>query len=725
MVGLPWCGMCAQHSHSGHTALQASPGAGPVARELYLGAALLVSLVVVYYPALDGGLLWDDGDQFANVRQFADPNGIWRLVLPVRTAQYYPLSMLAFWALRQVFGLWTPAYHLLNLALHAGNVLLLWALLARLDRRWAWVGAGWYALHPVLTPAVAWMCQLRNLLSVHLALWTVWHWLRYETTSNRAAYRRAVLCFVLAMLAKTAVAPLPLLLALAGHWLRPLRQRWVALAPLVAAALVLSIVTVVYEAVDASGPRFAAGANERFARMGWIAWFDLKQAAFPWPTAFVYPRWQIAEWGASAYLPSVAGLCLLALAWFSDRRARTGLALCLTAYFLMLGPVLGWFNVVFMQYALVADHWQYPALPALAAGMVLALGRWAPRAPSARWVTVAAVLLLGFWGTLTHQRARLFDQMELLWQDTLIRNPNCWLAHNNYGAWLEEQGRLAAAGQHLAAAHRIAPTDHRTLINLGRLARHQGDDAQAERWFREAIRVRPRAPEPLWCLTSLKLAQGQAPAALEAAQSAFQLAPHSAAAFDSLGAAYGALGRTAEAETNLRRALELEPRLTSSHENLAAIEITKGHVESAIEHLSAVIQLQPDRAEAHFGLGCAWALQGDRQRAVAHYRRALALRPRWAEPANNLAEILATDPDPAQRRPDEAVALAEMACAETNRGQPALLATLAICLHSAGRAADAHRTAGEALRLAQTQGPTGLAEAIQKTMATWPPVGAR
>jgi spermidine synthase len=66
----------------------------------------------------------------------------------------------------------------------------------------------------------------------------------------------------------------------------------------------------------------------------------------------------------------------------------------------------------------------------------------------------------------------------------------------------------------------------------------------------------------------------------------------------------------------------------------------------------------------------------------------------------NLAWLLATDPDATNRNGAEAVRLAERACALTERQTPALVGTLAAAYAEAGRFGEAVATAQEACALA-------------------------
>jgi 4-amino-4-deoxy-L-arabinose transferase-like glycosyltransferase len=82
-------------------------------------------------------------------------------------------------------------------------------------------------------------------------------------------------------------------------------------------------------------------------------------------------------------------------------------------------------------------------------------------------------------------------------------------------------------------------------------------------------------------------------------------------------------------------------------------------------------------ATSHYNLGTAFRRAGRTADAVVHYRRALAIDPNHAMTLNNLAWILATDPDDRIRDGREAVALAQRVSTLTHFADPAVLDTAA------------------------------------------------
>src|SRR5574342_383581 len=115
---------------------------GPRARAWLAGGGLLLVTVVTYFPALDGGFLWDDDAHVTGpaLRSLTGLGRIW--TDPRATEQYYPLTHSAFWVAYQLWGLHTLGYHLVNVGLHGVGAVLVWRILVRLAVAGAWRGRG-------------------------------------------------------------------------------------------------------------------------------------------------------------------------------------------------------------------------------------------------------------------------------------------------------------------------------------------------------------------------------------------------------------------------------------------------------------------------------------------------------------------------------------------------------------------------------------------------------
>ena len=115
--------------------------------------ALVAMTFLAYAPALCGGFVWDD---LVLVKR--NPLATGELtIFSIWFQGDFPLSTVALWLQWLAWGDQPTGYHVVNVALHALNVVLLWRVLLRLRLPGAWLGAALFAVHPVCVASVAWI----------------------------------------------------------------------------------------------------------------------------------------------------------------------------------------------------------------------------------------------------------------------------------------------------------------------------------------------------------------------------------------------------------------------------------------------------------------------------------------------------------------------------------------------------------------------------------------
>jgi tetratricopeptide (TPR) repeat protein len=169
----------------------------------------------------------------------------------------------------------------------------------------------------------------------------------------------------------------------------------------------------------------------------------------------------------------------------------------------------------------------------------------------------------------------------------------------------------------------------------------------------------------------------------------------------------------ADRMTLWRDTVTKNPLSWMAHNNLGNQLLSRGKPVEAVSHFREALRLNPDYLEARINLGVALTVQGDYVEAIRQYRETLRLAPENEGALNDLAWILATNPNPTLRNGISAVRLAERACALTAHEDAAMLDTLAAAYAEAGRFAEAIKTAEHAATLARTRSNPKLTAEIE------------
>jgi tetratricopeptide (TPR) repeat protein len=745
-----------RNAHEPMFAADASPAArGRPARRLtgiLFALGLTGAIFLVYQPAWHGEFVWDDDLHLVN-NPVLRTGGLAKTWVPGSYLNYWPLTFTVY---RLEFQLWRMqplGFHLVNLMLHAMASLLVWRVLLRLRVPGAMFAAAIFALHPVNVETAAWIAQLKGLLSWTLALAAVLCYLAHE---QRGGWWRQLLglgLFGLSMLAKGIAISLPPVLLALAWWQRGRIERrdllralpWFLLAATMAGVEVWTQRLSTMETVVRCD-----GLASRAAIAGRAVWFYLGELVWPQNLCFAYPRWQVDPGRLWTYFPDALLAGMFALAWWRRRDAWGRVALMLiVGYVGLLLPVLGFANIYFMRYSLVADHWQYAAMAvpcAVFAGGVTALAR---RARLRRAVQGALCLgLLAVLSVLTWRQCGTYKNKETLYHTAIACNPDCWIAYNNLGYALTFQGRLSEAITYYRKALDIKPDYPEAHANLGGALAIQGNTTEAIQHYRLAMKFDAHSAEAHYNLGNALFGRGQVDEALAEYRLAIDCKPdHPSARFNIATILFGR-GQWEAAAAQYRKLLEIKPDYAEAYSNLGALLDRRGEFDVAIENFRKALQLRPDFADAHYNLGHTLAARGRLDEAIEQYRKAVELKPGFADarrnldlalaqrersarllaqrraaiqerpgdaaPLNDAAWTLATAPDASIRDGAAAIELAGRALALSGKQErPAVMGTLAAAYAEAGRFAEAVRMAQKALELARQDKRQPLVDSLQ------------
>lgn len=586
-------------------------------RDWFFCLVLAVVTMLAYHPAWHGGVLWDDDPHIGGpeLRTLDGLRRIW--FVPRTTQQYYPLLHTSYWLQQKLWGDSITGYHIVNVLLHIGCVVLVLRIVRVLRVPGAELAATIFALHPVNVETVAWIAERKNTLSGVFALAATLWYLRFDENRSRRSYALALGLFLLGLLSKTAIVTLPLALLVIFWWKRGAiswRRDVVPLIPFFFFSAAAGLMTrwVEYGNIGYRARMLDLSLLDRCLIAGRAFWFYLWKLLWPSNLMFVYPRWEISAAVPWQYIFPLAVLVLLGILWSLRRWSRTPLAGVLV-YMVLLLPSLGFANIYFFLYSFVADHWQYLAclgiITPCASGIVLLATRLKP---GYAWLEPGVTLVIGgVLFLLTWQQSRMYNNAETLYRTTIAHNPACWLAYDHLVDILYQANRIPEAMNLFKDELRIKPAV--AHYSLGNALLRKGRTSEAIDQFTEALRIDPDYAEAHNNLGYALLVTGRTSAAIEQCKEALRIDPTYAHAHNNLGNALAQTGRASEAIDHYKQTLRMSPNSADAHSNLGAALAQMGRISEAIEELKAAVRINPNNIDARNNLIYVEGLQKSNQ----------------------------------------------------------------------------------------------------------------
>lgn len=546
-------------------------------------------LCIVSNPAIRGF------DYLFDLRRVNDLN-IWIDIknnMSTRTVVYWTF------ALNYQFGGYNVlGYHLVNIALHLLNAVLVY-LLARvtlIQTQSAWVlsrGTGLIPLlvamlfvaHPLQTQAVTYVNQRFTLLLAFFYFAALLLYVAARTTLRPAIkwvnYCFALLATVLAMKTQESAFTLPVMLLLYDLLFLDgsLRQRLVRLIPFL---LTMSIIPVsVLRLSDAAGARpFAAGAEQaiNLVNFSGISQWDYLRTQFGVIVSYlrlflfpvgqnVIPHYPKAGSFFEPYTLVSFLLLLLLLGGALFVALRSFRTRAYSASLLIAFGILWFFVTIAMSSSIIpldAMMLEYRVyLPsfgvffAFAVAGVTAINKI--RLPLSVAIA-AATLLVTIFSVATFARNNVYNDEETLLTDVLSKNPEALSARLRMAQIFMRRGALDKAIGEFNKILQVTPDDVTMINNLGNVLFRSGRRTESAVQFRRAL----------------------------------MLDPGNSLAHANLGIVYQELGLLPEAEAELRKSLAIDPRFVDARQSLAVLYEEQGRTGEAIEQYRQLLQTYPD-----------------------------------------------------------------------------------------------------------------------------------
>jgi len=412
---------------------------------------------------------------------------------------WHPITWLSHMADCQWFGLHPGPHHMVNVFLHAANVLLLFLLLQRATGAvWrSFFLAAFFALHPLNVETVAWVAERKSLLSMFFSLLAIAAYGWYVKGPDWKKYLLIVLAFSLALMSKPMAVSVPLVLLLLDFWPLarnadlPFRRRWTILAieklPLLLMSAASSIVTIVAQRSGGAiadittlpfSVRIENAVVSYVAYVGKAVWpsnlsvfYPLPEKPWPWPVVLAAAVIVLAITSASLYFRRFG---YLAVGW------------CL--FLITLLPVIG---IMQVGSQVMADRYAY--VPSIGLFLIIAWGLYDVASAAAVPRLVTALAALAAIIALAVATCRYLPY----WQNGVALFTRAAVVSNRLNFTIEEaladallpEGRDTEAYQHYSAACTMRPGYPLCHYNIARILfnHHQFRDALEQVQIAESL----------------------------------------------------------------------------------------------------------------------------------------------------------------------------------------------------------------------------------------------
>ncbi|MFC1677818.1 tetratricopeptide repeat protein [Planctomycetota bacterium] len=604
---------------------------------LFIYIVLALVTAAVYAPAVKHEFIRYDDDTYVttnrNLQQdFSFKTVKWALGTG-HASNWHPVTWFSHILDYQLFGLEPAGHHLVNLALHIINTLLLFGVLKQMT------GAVWpcafvaalFALHPLHVESVAWVAERKDLLSTFFWLSTTIAYVRYTKKSRVACYILVLILFGLGLMAKPMLVTLPFVLLLLDYW--PLERFGkkntlrliVEKIPLIAITIGSSVITFIVQRAGgamANMQKYDMQTRLGNAAVSYVTY--IVKMFYPTRLAVLYPH-PGNSLSMTKVLLCVVVLVLLTFVFLYLARRKKYFAVGWLWYLGTLVPVIGIVQVGVQSHS---DRYTYITLTGLFIIIAFAVLEFTMKLPYRKTIlSLAVVLILGSCAFGTSVQLRHWKNSMTLFSHTLDITSNNFIMLNNYANLLGDVGQNELAIEHFNKALKLRPNDVEIHTNLANALAKVGKTEDAVKHFERALKLKPNFGEGHYNFALLLSRTGQTEAAIRHYRRAIELDRYNVDALNNLAWILYQQGQFERAAEYFGKAIEVKPDSVVAHGRLGLTLNQLGRIDETIEQFKIVLQAIPDDAEMHFNLAYLLNSKGQTDQAIIHCKKALQINP--------------------------------------------------------------------------------------------------
>lgn len=191
---------------------------------------------------------------------------------------------------------------------------------------------------------------------------------------------------------------------------------------------------------------------------------------------------------------------------------------------------------------------------------------------------------------ITFKHSRVFSSSELLWSSAAKDSPNSFFVRKGLGNAFHRLGMYQAAEIEYLKAVELEPKSSETINNLGLNYKKMGVLDKAEDYFKRAIKINPIYSEPRNNLGIVYSELNKVEDAEKEFLEAIKIKPDYFEAYNNLGTLYARNDQLTSAKYHFEKALEINPRFAEAHYNLMIYHYSQKNYELSIYHCDKAIE---------------------------------------------------------------------------------------------------------------------------------------
>jgi tetratricopeptide (TPR) repeat protein len=694
--------------------VEKTPSHSLFSNQFVLGTFLLLLVLLAFLPALKNGFVNYDDPAYVLKNPHVQSGLNWASLHwafhTFESSNWHPLTWISHMADCRFYGLKPWGHHLTNVLLHAANTLLLFFLLSRMTgAMWrSFFVAAFFGLHPLRVESVAWISELKDVLSLFFGLLTLCFYTiyaRHRGVKSKIFYGMSIACFIAGLLSKPMLVTLPFVLLLLDYW--PLQRTgasqenapsnstvWLKLIlekiPFLLLSIASSVITFIAQQRGGAVKTIVAFPLLFRLENTFVSYLRyVGKIFYPAGLSIFYPY--PGHWPALILIAALIFLCGLSFSAFKLRQAHPWF---FVGWFWFLGTLLPVIGLVQVGEQSIADR--YTMLPSIGIAIIVVWGamdvlnHWRSGKTLGVIMGSAAIGIcilvtrtqIGYWRNsetlfrhaiaagaggnyVVHMNlaGTLIDQNELDEGITEYRtatslNPNLWMTHKGLGIALHKAGKLHEAEDELQKALLLNQADAEAHSELGWVYSATSRPEQALTEFQHAVTLNPESSGFHYNLGYEFYSQGRLDNAIVEFQKSLDLDPNNPMSRLGIGNTYLRQNRLEPALKELKDASLLNPNDPAVHVALAKALQGQGRLDEAVVQLETAAKLNPNDAVLHNQLGVSYAQKGNLDLAMSQFQEAASLDPNLPEAHKNLAMAFA-----AKGRTEEAITQVKAALA--------------------------------------------------------------